>query len=112
MGGAGRGVRARRGRFLGSTAEFFGYLKIIQFPLMAGGGEITFSYLERDIRCGWSPQVMNAIQVAIGLRWVNREIHTARRRFRRCHVYTGVWTFRSGIARRISTCVTHSFLVR
>ena len=75
-GGAGRGVRARRGQFLGSTAEFFGYLKIIQFPLMAGG--IAFSYLERDIRCGWSLQVMNAIQEAIDLRLVNREIQTAR----------------------------------
>jgi hypothetical protein len=51
-------------------------LKIIQFPLMAGG--IAFSYLERDIRCGWSLQVMNAIQEAIDLRLVNREIQTAR----------------------------------
>ena len=77
-GGAGRGVRARRGRFLGSTAEFFGYLKIIHFPLMAGGGEIAFSYLEREISRRWSLQVMNAIQDAIDLRWVNREIQTAR----------------------------------
>ena len=39
-----------------------------------GWGGITFSYVERDIRCGWSLQVMNAIQVAIDLRLVNREI--------------------------------------
>ena len=42
------------------------------------GGEITFSYVERDIRRRWSLQVMNAIQVAIDLRLFNREIQTAR----------------------------------
>ena len=46
--------------------------------MMAGGGEITFSYVERDISRRWSLQVMNAIQEAIDLRWANREIQTAR----------------------------------
>jgi hypothetical protein len=40
--------------------------------LMAGGGEIAFLYVEREISRRWSLQVMNAIQERL-LRWGNRE---------------------------------------
>ena len=60
------------------VAEYFGYLNIMQFPLMAGGGG------DYVLVCGaWhqtqvEPASDERNSKTIDLRWANREIQTAR----------------------------------
>ena len=72
------------------------------------GGEIAFLPVERGIRRRWSLPGMNAFQQRL-LRSGSREKQTVRRRFRRCLVYTGVWTIHSGSAQR--TCSMRNYFV-